>query len=326
MNTHHRAAIRKTLAALALMCCTSLALAQGYPNKPVKIITGFPAGSPDDFIARLVAEGFQEEFKQPMIVENRSGAGGNLAAQAVATSAPDGYTLLATVDTTVTLNPHIYKKLQIKPDRDLVPVMFMARPVGQTLVCNPSLSVTDVAGLVKLAKSQTLTYASGGIGTPGHLSAEMFQSITGVKMSHVPYRGPLPALQDILSGQVPCGFLATASVTPIVKDGRLKALGVGGLTRSVVAPQLPTLAESGVPGFDAAFGQILLAPAGAPPSVLRFLNENITKILQRPDVRARMLGVDLDFVPNSPDQAMAELHEESARWKQLTDRLRLQVD
>jgi tripartite-type tricarboxylate transporter receptor subunit TctC len=243
----------------------------------------------------------------------------------VARSVPDGYTLLATIDTVVTANPYLYKTLSFKADADLTPVIYLAN-TAQTLVCNPAVPVKNLAEFIEYARSHPMAYASGGQGVPGHLAAELFMSATGLKMTHIPYKGPNPATQDVLSGAVPCGFLATPVVMPHVKNGKLIALGVTSAKRSPIAPDVPTIAEAGVPGYEAAFGELLLVPKATPREVVATLNREITSILQRPEVRDRMLAVDLQFSPNTPQQAAARLQQEGQRWRGVIERLGIKLD
>ncbi|MBC5768454.1 Bug family tripartite tricarboxylate transporter substrate binding protein [Ramlibacter albus] len=319
-----RALFTRWLPALACTALCAMALANDYPTRPVTAVPAFPPGTPNDFIMRLVGEKFAAEFKQPLIVDNKPGAGGNVAAEAVSRAAPDGYTLLATVDTVVTANPSLYKT-NFSADTDLAPVLYLAN-AAQTLVCNPSVPVKSVGDLVALARAQRMSYASGGHGVPGHLAAELFAAATGVQMTHVPYRGPGPAAQDVMAGVVPCGFLATAVVMPHVKAGKLQALAVTSARRSPIAPDVPTMAEAGIANYEVSFGEVLLAPKGTPPQVIRQLNTAIGRVLQQPDVREKMLAADLEFVPNTPEQAAARLKQERQRWKQVIERLGLRAD
>jgi len=323
----HNRLILSAATALALLAGTTAldARAQSYPSKPVTVMPAFPPGTPNDLIVRMMGERFQAALKQPLIVDNRPGAGGNIAAEAVARAAPDGHTLLATVDTVVTVNPLIYRKLNFKADSELVPVVYLAN-TSQTLVCHPSVPVKSVAELVAHAKANPMSFASGGQGVPGHLAAELFMSSTGVSMNHIPYKGPGPAAQDVLAGVVPCGFLATAVVMPHVKSGKLHGLAVTSAKRSPIAPTLPTMAEAGVTGYEAAFGEMLLAPKGTPAAVVVRLNEVASAILQQPEIRERMLQLDLDFVSNTPEEAAARVQRESDKWKRVVDRLGLKAD
>ena len=312
-------------AAVALAASVgSGAWAQSYPNKPVNVISAFPP-SHLDFIVRLVDGPFQTAFKQPLVIENRPGAGGNIGAEAVVRSAPDGQTLLMTVDTVATVNPRMYHNLKFKADVDLVPVIYLANS-AQTLVCHPSVPVKSVSDLVAYAKSHDMSYASGGQGVPGHLAAEMFLAATGVRMTHIPYKGPNAALQDMMGGAVQCGFLATAVVMPHVKSGKLIGLAVTTARRSPIAMELPTMSEAGVTGYEAAFGELLLAPKGTPPAVVAALNEAFGAVLAQADVRDKMLTMGLEFIPNTPEQAAARMRREADKWALVVDRLGLRAD
>lgn len=297
--------------------------AQGWPARPVAVVSAFPPANNDQII-RMVDAHFQAAFKQPLVIENRPGAGGNIGAEAVVRSAPDGHTLLVTVDTVATVNPRLYPNLKFRADTDLVPVVYLANS-AQTLVCHPSVPVKSVAELVAHARTHDLSYASGGQGVPGHLAAEMFLAATGVRMTHVPYKGPAAALQDLMGGSVHCGFLATPTAMPQVKSGKLTGLAVTSARRAPIAPELPTMSEAGITGFEASFGQVLLAPRGTPPSVLAALNQAFNAALAQPEVRARMLAMDLEFVPNTPEQAAERLRREAERWARVVERLGLTV-
>jgi tripartite-type tricarboxylate transporter receptor subunit TctC len=300
------------------------ALAQGWPSKPVAVISAFPPANNDQII-RMVDASFQAAFKQPLVIENRPGAGGNIGAEAVARAAPDGHTLLVTVDTVATVNPRLYANLRFKADTDLVPVIYLANS-AQTLVCHPSVPVKSVAELVAHARTHDLSYASGGQGVPGHLAAEMFLAAAGVRMTHIPYKGPAAAVQDLIGGNVHCGFLATPTAMPHVKSGRLNGLAVTSAQRSPIAMDLPTISEAGIAGFEASFGQLLLAPRGTPPAVVAALNQTLGAALSQPDVRARMLAMDLEFVPNTPEQAAARMRQEADKWARVVQRLGLRAD
>lgn len=312
------------LAAPTTATAAGPAWAQGWPSKPVTVISAFPPGNNDPVI-RMVDGPFQAAFKQPLVIEHRPGAGGNLGAEAVVRAAPDGHTLLVTVDTVATVNPRLYPNLKFKADADLVPVIYLFS-TAQALVCHPSLPVKSVADLVALAKTRDLSYASGGQGVPGHLAAEMFLAATGVRMTHIPYKGPAAALQDVMAGNVHCGFLATQSAMPQVNAGKVIGLAVTSAQRSPVAPQLPTVSEAGVAGFEASFGQVLMAPKGTPPAVVAALNEAFGAALAQPEVRARMLAMDQAFVPNTPEQAAARLRTEADKWARMVARLGLRAD
>ena len=197
---------------------------------------------------------------------------------------------------------------------------------AQMLVCHASVPVKSVADLIAYAKTRPMAYASGGYGVPGHLAAELFMSATGVRMTHVPYKGPSPATQDVLAGVVPCGFLATPVVMPHVRSGKLTALAVTSPKRSPIAMDVPTMGEAGIAGGEAAFGEVLMVPKGTPAAIVARLNAEVARILAMHDVRERMLAVDLEFVPNTPDEAAARLQREGRLWKQVIGRLGLKIE
>jgi tripartite-type tricarboxylate transporter receptor subunit TctC len=312
-------------AVVSLAFASSAAHAQSYPARTVTAIPAFPPGAPNDFIMRLISDPFVAGTKQNLVVDNHPGASGNIAAELVSRAPPDGYTLLATIDTVVTANPTLFKTSSFRADVDLVPVIYLAN-TAQMLVCNASVPVKSVADLVAYAKTRPMAYASGGYGVPGHLAAELFMSATGVHMTHVPYKGPSPATQDVLAGAVPCGFLATPVVMPHVKSGRLIALAVTSPNRSPIAMDVPTMAEAGISAGEAAFGEVLMVPKRTPPAIVARLNAEVTRILLMQDVRARMLAVDLEFVPNTPEEAATRLEREGRRWRQVIERLGLKIE
>lgn len=316
------------IVAAALAMGSSVALAAGataWPSKPVTVISPFPPGGGNDQVFRLVEPSFQATFRQPLVLESRPGAGGNIGAEAVVRSAPDGHALLMTVDTVATVNPRLYRHLRFSADADLVPVIYLARS-AQTLACHPSVPVRSVAELMAHARTHDLSYASGGQGVPGHLAAEMFLAATGLRMTHIPYKGPTAAVQDLVGGNVHCGFLATPTAMPHVKSGRLRGLAVTSAQRSPLAPELPTLDEAGVTGYEAAFGQLLMAPRGTPAAVLSALNEVVTAALSQPEARATMAALGLEFAPNTPEQAAMRLRQDVVKWGQVVDRLGLKAD
>lgn len=298
--------------------------AQEWPTKPVKIIVSFPPGSPGDVASRIVADKLGAALKQAVIVENRPGAGGNIGGDVVAKSPPDGYTILEAPDTILSVNPHIYSKMPFKPN-DLVPLTYLAT-FNQMLVCNPSVPAKNLQDLIALGKKQEMNYASGGAGVPGHLAMELFLTMTNLKMTHVPYKGPSPAAQDLLGGMVPCGYLASPVVASHVKSGKLVGIAVSGNKRSVMAPQVPTMAEAGVTGYDASFGEVLFLPKGTPEPIVKRLNEEITKILNMPDVRERLNANDLDPVGDTPAEAAQQISVASKKWGQVAKQINLRVD
>jgi len=309
---------------LAAASPSAVAQVAEWPSKPIRIIVAFPPGSPGDFTSRLIAEKLGPALKQPVVVDNRPGASGNVGAEFVINSAPDGYTILEGPDTILTVNPHIFGKLNFKVEA-LVPLTYMAG-FSQMLVCNPSTGVRTLADLVAASKKQDMNYASGGPGVPGHLAMELYSATSGLKMTHVPYKGPSPATQDVLGGQVPCGFLASPVVAPHVKAGKLTAIAVSGTKRSLLAPQVPTMAEAGVKGYDASFGEVLFMRKDTPEPIMRRMNEEIRKILMLPDVREKLNSNDLDPIGDSAADAAQRIAVASEKWGKVVKRINLRVD
>jgi tripartite-type tricarboxylate transporter receptor subunit TctC len=312
------------VAAVVLTGVPASGMAQGYPSKVVKIVVAFPPGSPGDFLVRLLSDKLHANLKQPFIVENRPGAGGTIGSEVVAKSAPDGYTVLQGPDTVLTVNPVVYKKLSFQAG-DLIPLTYLA-DFSQMLVCNPAVKAKSMQELLALAKKEKITAASGGNGVPGHLALELLKASTGVDFVHVPYKGPSPALQDLLGGQVQCGFLASPVVAPHVKSGKLVAFAMSGTKRSAIAPEIPPAAEAGVTGYDATFAEVLFVPKGTPASVLKTLHEEIAKVLQQPDVREKMLSADLAPVGSTPSESMERMKRDMDKWGKVVRQINLQLD
>ncbi len=309
---------------LATTILAPSAMAQSWPTKPIRIVVAFPPGAPGDIIARLIQPDLQTALGQPILVDNKPGAGGNIGAQEVS-RATDGHTFLVGPDTMLTINPHLYKKLSFKPTEDLIPVTLLAS-FNQMLVCHPATGIRNVADLVAKTKASTMNYASGGSGVPGHMAMEMFLAATGTQMDHIPYKGPAPAAQDVLGGQVPCGFLAAPVVGPHVKDNRLTALGVSGSNRSPGSSNVPTMAETGVAGFDATFFEILAAPKGTSPDVLERLQKSVAAALNQNETRIKLLAVDLDPVANTSAQAQQRIRSDAQKWGKVAEKINLQLD
>lgn len=314
------------LAALLLaVTATGPALAQAsWPERPLRVVLPFPPGGPSDIVMRLAAEKMQATLKQPVVIDNRPGAGGNLGAAEVARAPRDGYTWLFGTDTLLTVNPHVYKQLGFKPE-DLQPVT-VATSFSQTLVCNPALGVKTLAELVAKAKASKLSYASGGAGVPGHLSMELLQSMAGFEMSHVPYKGPAPATQDVLGNQVPCGLLAGPTVLPHIRAGKLVALGVSGSSRSPTLPDVPTLAEAGVAGYQADFTLVMFAPRGVPEPIVTRFRQAFVDALKLPEVTERLKANDQVVIGSTPAEAAKTLAADSAKWGAVARRIGLGLD
>ncbi len=315
---------RILLAVLGGLVWTNAALAQSWPEKPVRLLVSFPAGAPGDIVARMIQPELQKELGQPVVVENRPGAGGNIGAAEVVRST-DQHTFLVGPDTMATINPHLYRKMGFNPLEDLKPVTHLVA-FNQMLVCHPSTHLRSLSDLLTRAKTQTLDYASGGPGVPGHMAMEMLLASTSVKMNHIPYKGPAPAMQDVLAGQVPCGFLAAPAVGPQVKGGKLIALGVSGIRRSPGSPDVPTIAQLGVADFDASFFEILAAPKSASPAVIERLNKAVAKILQQQDVRAKLLAADMEPAGNTSLESTQRLRADNMKWGRVAQKIALQLD
>ena len=311
-------------AALTLAAAQTLHAQEAWPSKPVRIIVPLPPGGPSDIVLRAAIDKMQPVLKQPLIIDNKPGAAGNLGAAEAARAAPDGQTWLWTTDTLLTVNPHVYAKLGFKPE-DLVPVM-RASAFSQTLVCNPGLGLKSVAELVRLAKGKPMSYASGGAGSPGHLTTELFKSVAGIGMTHIPYKGPAPAVQDVMGGQVDCGFLAGPTVLAQVNAGKLVALAVSGARRSPLLPEVPTVAEAGYPGFDATFSLVLFAPKGMPKAIVDAMFNALDGALRQPDVIERLRLSDQAVVADTPEASAARLAADSRTWGAVAKRIGLQTD
>lgn len=317
--------LASALAGPVLALAGASAVAQGtWPERPLKVILPFPPGGPSDMVMRLAAEKMQVSLKQPIVIENRAGAGGNLGMAEGARAAPDGHTWIWGTDTLVTVNPHVYKSLGFKPE-DIVPVT-VATQFSQTLVCHPGVGVKTLKELVAKAKAEKLSYASGGAGVPGHLSMELLQAMGGFEMTHVPYKGPAPATQDVVGGQVPCGLLAGPTVLPHVKAGKLVALGVSGSSRSPTLPEVPTLAEAGVPGYQADFSLVLFALKGTPPAIVERMREAFVAALKAPDVQDKLKASDQVVVGQTSAQSAATLAADAKKWGEVARRIKLGLD
>lgn len=313
-----------TFALTTALLATPLANAQTWPQKPVRIVVSFPAGAPGDIVARMIQPELQKSLGQPVIVENKPGAGGNIGAQEVA-RATDGHTFLVGPDTMLTVNPHLYKKLTFKPTEDLIPLTLLAS-FNQMLVCHPSSGIKSVTDFITKARAGSMDYASGGPGVPGHMAMEMFLASANLKMNHIAYKGPAPATQDVLAGQVPCGFLAAPAVGPHVKNGKLNALGVSGTKRSPASPLVPTLIEAGVANFDASFFELLAAPKNNSPQANDRFQKAVVAALSTSETKAKLNAADLDPVANSAQQAQQRIKADAVRWGKVASQINLQLD
>ncbi len=313
---------RLSTAFVLLTSCLPLnALAQsGYPTKPVRVIVGQPPGGATDIIARLIAPKFGEQLGQTVVVENRTGAAGSIGAAFVAKSTPDGYTLLL-VSSSYAVNPGLYSALPFDPVKDLVPVSLIAE-APFLLVVHPSMPVRSVKELLAFAKANpgTLNFASGGNGSSGHLAGELFKFLASVNMVHVPYKGAGPALVDVIAGQVHLTFGSVLSSLGHVRNGRLRALGVTGSKRSSGAPDLPTIAEAGVKGYQTTTWYGLLTPTNTPAGIVNRLSGDMKKALESQDVRSRILADGAEPEGSTPKQFQDHLALEMKRFSEIIKR------
>jgi tripartite-type tricarboxylate transporter receptor subunit TctC len=313
--------IRRVLALLAMLVAAVAApftFAQGaanYPAKPVRLVVPFPAGGTTDILARAVAQKLSEAWGRQMIVDNRPGAGGNIGSDLVAQSAPDGYTLLMGTVSTHAINPSLYKNMPYDHVKDFAPVILVAG-VPNVLVVNPSLPVHSVPELIAYAKANPgkLNFASSGNGTSIHLSGELFKAMTGVEMTHVPYKGSAPALTDLIGGQVQLMFDNLPSSLPFIKAGKLRALAVTSGARAAALPDLPTLAESGLPGFEASSWFGVLAPAGTPRDIVAKLNGAIAGWLASPEAKEKLLAQGAIAAGGTPEDFARHIGAETSKW------------
>jgi tripartite-type tricarboxylate transporter receptor subunit TctC len=304
------------LSTLGLACATGMARAQtAWPAKPIRLIVTFPAGGSSDAAARIVAPKLAERLGQPVVVDNKPGAGGGLGLDLVAKSPADGYTIVLASAGGLTANPTLYANLPYNPARDFAPItLFGTSPF--VLVANSALPVSDVKDVISLARAQVgkLSYASGGNGTAMHLSGELLKATTGSFILHVPYRGSAPAVMAVMSGDTQLAIADIASIRPQLKSGRIKVIGVLSKERSSLAPEMPTLAESGVPGFEANGWFAVLAPAGTPPAVVARLNAEITAVLRLPETRERFAAAALEPLTSTPEQLAQLMQAETVKW------------
>src|SRR4051812_41496490 len=310
--------MRRFLALLAAMLVSQAALAQAWPNRPVRFLVPFAAGAGiNDIMARLVGQHLGAGLGQPVVIENRAGSGGIAGTEAAAKAAPDGYTFLMTNVSLVT-SAYLYPKLSYDPQKDLVPVTLVATS-PLMLVVHPSVAATSVQQLVALAKANPgkLNFGSGGIGSTPHLSVELFKSAAGFDAVHVPYKGGAPALNDLIGGQLSFMIENVPGTMPYVKSGKLRALAITSAQRSPLEPALPTMAESGVPGYEVVGWQGLFAVAGTAPDLVSRLQAEVAKVLRLPEVRERLGGLGADPVGSTAQAFDAFVRAENARWSKV---------
>ena len=326
MNIHRSSGLAAFLAAATVALC-GIAHAQSYPSKPVRMIVPFPAGGATDIVGRLIAQKLTESWGQQVIVDNRGGAGGTIGSDSAAKAAPDGYTMLVGTSSTHAVAPSLYSRLAYDPVRDFAPVTLIANATI-LLAIHPSLPARSVRDLIAIAKKEpdALSFASSGNGGISHLVGEQFKAVAGVRMLHVPYKGDSPALIDLVSGQVHLMFGTAVSFLPYVKSGRLNALAVTNPNRSPIVPNVPTVAESGLPGFEALQWFGVLVPAGTPRDVVAKLNADIVRAVRLPDVRERMTSLGAEVVGSTPEQFAAFQKADTAKWAKVVKQSGAKID
>jgi tripartite-type tricarboxylate transporter receptor subunit TctC len=303
------------------------AQAPAYPTKPVRIVVPFPAGGATDILARAVAQKLTETWGQAFVVDNRPGAGGNIGSELVAKAAPDGYTLEMGTVGTHAINASLYAKMPYDHVKDFAPIILVAG-VPNVLVVNPAVPVNSVQELIAYAKANPgkLNFASSGSGTSIHLSGELFKVMAGVQMTHIPYKGSAPALADLLGGQVQLMFDNLPPSLPQIKGGKLRALGVTSAARAPALPDTPTIAESGLPGFEASSWFGLLAPAGTPPAIIAKLNTEIAKWLASPEAREKLVAIGANIAGGTPEDFARHIQAETVKWAKVVKESGAKVD
>ncbi len=321
------AGLLATLATLATLS-TLPAFAQApFPSKPITMVVGFAPGGGTDTAARIIAKKLTENIGQNVIVENKSGAGGNIAANHVSKAAPDGYTIILTAPGSVAVAPHQNSNLPYDPRTDLTPIT-MAVVFPNVLVVHPSVPAKNVAEYIKLSKTKpgSLSYGSSGIGNAGHLAGELFKIVTKSDITHVPYKGGGPAMADLLGGQVPSVFASAPSAVPQIKAGKIRALATTGATRSTFLPEVPTVAEAGFPGFEATNWYAYMAPGKTPRAIVELLNRELVKVLNTPEVRNQLLAQGMEPLPMTVDQLGKYIEHEYATWGRVVKEAGIQAE
>lgn len=315
------------VAGVALATVSTLSAAQAWPAKPIKYVVPFAAGGTTDILARTISEKLSIALGVPVVVENKPGAGGGLGAAEVAKAPPDGYTIMGGTISTHAINATLYKNLPYDPVKDFAAVTLIAR-VPNMLVINNDIPAKDVPELIALMKANPgkWSFASSGNGTSQHLSGELFKGMAGVDMQHIPYKGSPPALTDVMGGQVSMTFDNITTAWPLAKGGKLRALAVTTAKRSPISPDVPTLSEAGLAGYEIGSWQGVFAPAGTPPDVVKRLNAEIVKIINSPDVQKKLLELGAEPVANSPEEFSALVRTEVVKWGDVVKKSGAKVD
>ena len=318
---------RRVAVALTLLFAVPALWAQAWPTSPIRLVVTFPAGGSSDAAARIVAPRLAERLGQPVVVDNKPGAGGGLGLGQVAKAHADGYTIVLASAGGLTANPSLYKNLSYNPERDFAPItLFGTSPF--VLVASAQLPATTITDVVALAKKEPgkLTYASGGSGTAMHLSGELLKAMTQTEITHVPYKGSAPAILAAMSGETSLAIADIATIQPQLKSGRIKVVGVLSKERSALAPEMATLAETGVPGYDASGWFAILAPAATPPAIVQKLNTELTAVLRSAEVRERFAAAGLEPLHSSPEELARLMRTEAVKWGKVIRDSRATVD
>ena len=319
--------LQRLVLGLIVALSATCASAQAYPSKPIRLVVPYPPGGTTDILARDVGQRLTETLGQSVVIDNRPGAAGNIGTEMVAKAAPDGYTLLMGTVNTHAINAGLYAKLPYDHIKDFAPVILVAR-VSNVLEVNPSVPVYTVADLIKLAKEKPgqLNFASSGSGTSIHMSGELFKTMAGVDMVHVPYKGSAPAISDLAGGQVQLMFDNLPSSLAMIKAGKLRAIAVTSAQRAPALPDIPTIAESGLPGFEATSWFGVVAPAGTPPAIISRLNSEIDKWLQSPEGKEKLLTQGAVPAGGTPEQFAAHIRTETDKWAKVVKASGAKVD
>ena len=314
------------LALLFSAFCICAFAQDNYPSRPVRFILPFPPGGGTDILGRVIAERLSASLGQPVVTENRGGAGGNVGAEAAAHSAPDGYTIVL-VAPSLAISPSLYSKLNYDPVKDLAPISLVAT-VPNVMITNPSVEAKNLQEFIALARSRpgAMNYGSGGAGTSNHLAGELFNIVTGTKLVHVPYKGVNLAMQGVLAGEIQLVFIGIPAALPHIKAGKLRALALVAPQRSPALPEVPTVAEAGLKDFEVTTWYGVMAPTGTPRPIITRLNGELVKIMQTPDVKERLAGMATDPLTSTPEEFAAYLKQEIAKWGDVVRKAHLKAD
>ena len=319
--------MKRLITGLLLALVPLLACAQdGYPAKPLRFILPFPPGGGTDILGRVIAERLSASLGQPVVTENRGGAGGNVGAEAAAHSAPDGYTIVL-VAPSLAISPSLYSKLNYDPVKDLAPIGLVAT-VPNVMITHPAVEAKNLQEFIALARSRpgAMNYGSGGAGTSNHLAGELFNMVTGTKLVHVPYKGVNLAMQGVLAGEIQLVFIGIPAALPHIKAGKLRALALVAPQRSPALPEVPTVAEAGLKDFEVTTWYGIMTPSGTPRPIVSRLNAELVKIMHTPDVKERLAGMATDPLTSTPEEFAVYLKQEIAKWGDVVRKANLKAD